>query len=61
MQEDGRIATEEAKKNAMDIAKDLLYYGYGFKRFMSYPLTQSLGEDVCRDIWKKAKEKLEHL
>ncbi len=48
--------------NAIELAEDLMYYGYGFKKFLEYPVAQTLigvvGDDGARELWNETKERL---
>ena len=47
------INTQE--KLMLSIAKDLLYYGYGFDYFKNnYGLCVDAGDTKCREVWEKA-------
>lgn len=39
-----------------------MYYGYGFGKFLEYPVTQTLieliGKDGARELWNETKERL---
>ena len=54
----GVLTLEKGILIAADIAKDLLYYGYEFEFFMGYPLTKSIGEEKCRELWNKTKNEM---
>ncbi len=48
--------------NAIELAEDLMYYGYGFAKFMEYPVAETLvsiiGKDGARELWNETKERL---
>lgn len=48
--------------NAIELAESLLIYGYGFAKFMEYPVTQTLietiGKDGARELWNETMERL---
>lgn len=48
--------------NAIELAEDLMYYGYGFAKFLVYPVTETLvgliGKDGARELWNETKERL---
>lgn len=48
--------------NAIGLATDLMYYGYGFAKFLEYPLVDTLisqiGEEGARELWNETKERL---
>ena len=48
--------------NAIELAEDLMYYGYGFAKFMEYPVAETLvsliGKDGALELWNETKERL---
>lgn len=48
--------------NAIELAEDLMYYGYGFEKFSEYPVAETLvgliGNEGARELWMETKERL---
>ncbi len=44
--------------NAIGLAESLLIYGYGFGKFMEYPVAETLGREKARELWDETMERL---
>ena len=44
--------------NAIGLAESLLENGYGFGKFMEYPLAETLGREKARELWDETMERL---
>ena len=44
--------------NAIGLAESLLENGYGFIKFMEYPVAETLGREKARELWNETMERL---